>query len=104
MTDQDKTKPRLSDLRAAWRHQTDASPELSDAWLRAAMTRVSRKQARPTSMAPAQVLLGLALSAAASLLIFVSSNALTASRTSEPAAFEYYLNRSYLSSMTGGQQ
>ena len=97
-----REKSSLSFVKAAWRRQADSAPQLSEEWLKKAMPAVVARSAERYE-APVQFFVGMVLSAAVSVLVFVLSNMLWQADSKDQRVLVYMLNRSYLSSLVSEQ-
>ena len=96
----DRTRFDLSTVKAAWSEQISSAPRLTETWLKAATQELEIEHNRTELRTATQCLLGVALSAAVSMLIFFSGPA--TSTTSYGQATLYYLaSSSYFSFMLG---
>ena len=87
-----RDKPTLMSLKAAWRQHTSRQPVLDELWLRRAINRAVLTPPVRELKSEFQVALGVALSAAVSVLIFLSSNTVVQSRYTNPSALNFLIN------------
>ena len=99
----EKEKVKLTELQAAWRRQNAKGTPLSEGWLKAAVHRAMIKEPEEEGNSW-QLWLGLALSAAVSMAIFVSGNFLYPARQYTQPVYVYLENGSYLSFLIGEQR
>ena len=85
-------KPSLESLRAAWQLHTAGTPSLDESWLKRAINKATIGEPVESRMNHLQFALGIALSAAVSVLIFLSGNTYYQGSYSNPSALYYLIN------------
>lgn len=83
----------LDSVRKAWEQHVSSSPVLDEAWLRRAVIQSRLQNEKPLGFFDDfQVVFGVALSAALSMLLFFSSKAMYQSSYAKPSALSYLVD------------
>ena len=98
-----RSKFDLAQVKAAWNKQVNASPPLTEAWLKAATRELQVRESHAELRTAGQCLLGMALSAAVSVLIFIAGSTGAASLYGQ-SSLDLLTSSAYFSYIFGDNQ